>query len=175
MIRLESPRDLQKAGAISRAFTLQDACLVRLDAIRPVPMAEAASVQLETQFDEKSSRAVVLDSGNVLRVTVEFGVRAGLTKGTDFVTYVQVEGAFELDYRRFDARAQFEDTDRQVFARINGVHNAWPYIREVVANLFGRLGYPPFTLESLVIVPAPAPTVESAPVAPNRPTAAGRN
>jgi preprotein translocase subunit SecB len=169
MIRLESPADLQRTSAVARCYVLSDVHLVSLDAKRRRPHA---GVPLETQLDEKSARAERVPEGDSLRVTVAFGVRAGLSAGADFETHVQVEGAFELLYARVIAGSPFNDADLQLFARINGTHNAWPYMREVVANNFARMGYPAFTLESLVVLPR----IPNAPPVPEtRPTAAGRN
>jgi len=68
---------------------------------------------------------------------------------------MKVASQFDLRYERQVRDASISDDDANLFAKINGVYNAWPYMRELVANTFTRMGYPPFTMESLVIGPQP--------------------
>lgn len=154
MIRLVPQKDLFKAGMVARAFVLQDVTLASIDARRTVPAAQAFASQPEIKIED-SARALLLDDGKRILVTVQFGITAGLPKDDAFSPVLSVGGSFELEYHRMLEGAKFADADAQTFARINGVYNAWPYMREVVSSLFARLGYPPLTLESLVVAPQP--------------------
>jgi hypothetical protein len=57
---------------------------------------------------------------------------------------------FALDYRVADEVffKSLTDTDIEAFARINGVHNAWPYMREYCQSTLGRMQLPGVVLPS---------------------------
>lgn len=153
MIRLHPPQDLHKSGYVARVFALRDVALGELSAHRAMPygkaMADAASkANIGIQDDASAS---LDDEGKSLLVQVHFGV----TVSRDEDEVLAVSGSFDLRYKRQVEEAEVADDDIQLFAKINGVYNCWPYIREVVSSTFARLGYPPFTLDSLVIAPQP--------------------
>ena len=64
-----------------------------------------------------------------------------------------MKATYELIYRRNAEGPEISSDDARVFAEVNGLHNAWPYFRELVSTTFGRFGYLPFTIDSLVLTP----------------------
>lgn len=62
---------------------------------------------------------------------------------------VEVTARIRVEYSRPAHREQFDSEDADVFARVNGIYNAWPYLREFVQTSLGRLGLPPFELPLL--------------------------
>jgi hypothetical protein len=62
---------------------------------------------------------------------------------------VEVTARIRVEYTRPNERGQFDRDDADVFARVNGIYNAWPYLREFVQTSLGRLGLPPFELPLL--------------------------
>jgi preprotein translocase subunit SecB len=106
---------------------------------------------MSTWHDEDDASASLDDEGESLLVRVHFGV----TVSRDGDEVLAVGGGFDLRYKRQVEEAEVADDDIQLFAKINGVYNCWPYIREVVSSMSSCLGYPPFTLDSLVIAAPP--------------------
>ncbi|QDV05614.1 hypothetical protein Poly30_11120 [Planctomycetes bacterium Poly30] len=153
MIRFHPPKDLHRAGRVARAFSLQDVVLAQLDARREVAYGdlapEASSSSPTIKFSDDANGKLSED-GATLAVRVEFTV----VGSRDDTLLLSVGGEFELRYSRKVGEAEIEDEDISVFARINGIYNSWPYIREAVSSTFTRLGFPAFTMDSLVISPA---------------------
>jgi hypothetical protein len=62
--------------------------------------------------------------------------------------FVRVSAEFEILYRwRSEARPDRDAIG--AFARVNGVYNVWPYLREFVQSSTVRLGVQPLTLPTL--------------------------
>lgn len=61
---------------------------------------------------------------------------------------------YELTYA---LPADMDCSDRAciAFARHNGVHNAWPFFRELVHSFAGRFGVPPLVVPLLLLGPRP--------------------
>jgi hypothetical protein len=153
VIRLLPPQDLKRSGFVARVFGLRDVVLTELSASRGAPLQIVAtdeSSRISVNVKD-SADAVLAEDGSSLLANVRFEVTA---KHADHVV-VKVTGQFELRYDRQVDEEAVTLEDAQLFSRINGFYNAWPYMRELVANTFVRMGYPPFTMESLVIGPQP--------------------
>ena len=155
MIRVEPVADLQKASAVARSYVLEDIALTEVSAKRSAPY-ERDSVARLTLSTATDAVANLRGEGETLSVQVKFEVLAIAPDTPDGQPRVQVTGVFALEYVRSDKDARYEPGHFEVFARLNGVYNAWPYIREVVSNAFSRLGYPRLTLEPLIINARPA-------------------
>lgn len=153
MIRLLPAKDLQRSGFVARVFALRDVVLAELAANRAKPFHaiatdDAARISVHI---EDSADAALLNDGSELVVQVLFKVTAKQSE----VAVVTVAGQFDLRYARQFDEGKVSEEDAKLFSKINGVYNAWPYMRELVANTFTRLGYPPFTMDSLVVAPQP--------------------
>ena len=64
------------------------------------------------------------------------------------VPVVTIKAGFELSYRLPHGFAA-TTKDLELFAKINGVYNAWPYWRELIQNTLMRMNLPPVTLPLL--------------------------
>ena len=153
MIRLLPAKDLHRSGFVARVFALRDVVLVDFSASRDKPFHavstdETARISVNV---EDTADAALADDGAQLIAHVRFNVTA--THADQVV--MKVSGQFDLRYGRQFDEGDVADDDATLFSKINGVYNAWPYMRELVANTFTRMGYPPFTMESLVIAPQP--------------------
>ncbi len=64
---------------------------------------------------------------------------------------VSISAKLIIEYERPNDRgdATVATEDAQAFGRVNGIYNAWPYIREYVQSCLLRLGLPPFELPLL--------------------------
>ena len=153
VIRFHPPQDLHKSGYVARVFGLRDVVLAELSAHREMAFGEAmsdAASKAQVRIEDDASADLCQD-GQSLIVQVHFSVT--VSQGEEGI--LAVNGRFDLQYHRQVEDAEITNGDIQLFAKINGVYNCWPYIREVVSSTFARLGYPPFTLDSLVIAPQP--------------------
>jgi hypothetical protein len=63
---------------------------------------------------------------------------------------------FALEYHSGEI-SRFPDSVLEEFARVNGVYNAWPYLREYVQTTVSRMNLPPLLLPLLRVGP---PAVE---------------
>ena len=52
------------------------------------------------------------------------------------------------------------------FAKLNGLYNAWPYLRELISDMSTRTGYPPLLIPPLIIIPKPRKQPKSLALAP---------
>lgn len=158
MIRLAPVDQLQRAGRVARIYSLDEASLLELHAARHPGLWEAPEADVGVATND-SAEAEFKDDGSILVVRVKFDVAVECRrKGQSPDRLLGVQGVYELTYQKIappEAVVTLEDA--QLFARINGIYNAWPFLRETVNSMFTRLGYLPYTLDSLVIAPAHEP------------------
>lgn len=62
---------------------------------------------------------------------------------------VDVSATVRVEYFQPEDRGDIDQSEADVFARVNGIYNAWPYLREYVQTSLVRLGLPPFELPLL--------------------------
>lgn len=62
---------------------------------------------------------------------------------------VMIRARVSIEYAAQPGRGQVQKEDAEAFARVNGIYNAWPYLREYVQSSLLRLGLPPFELPLL--------------------------
>ena len=117
------------------------------------------------ESDETSSTAWQLDYkdrlGSVERTEdneIAIIVRFHLT-GTEPRTeqeLLRISQTLRIRYEVLEG-ADFSEQDLRDFAKVNALHNAWLYAREVVHQISTRLNYPPIVLPLLVVQPEPPP------------------
>ncbi len=152
MIRRESKDDLAAAARVARTLVLQSVTSTAIEVTRHVASRDRVDgVRLNYKRTDKGT-AVLSKDGDVVLAAIEFNLVV-TTKVEPDDPLISIRLAFELEYRRVAKDVPIADSDLERFARINGVYNAWPYIRELVASSIMRLGYPALTLPSLVIAP----------------------
>jgi preprotein translocase subunit SecB len=95
----------------------------------------------EVQSDENRGLVVVI-------VKFHFGASVGEKAEEPALT---IDASFVLTYEvdNFDGLTQ---EGFKQFANLNGVYNAWPYWREFVQNMIGRMALPPLTIPVFRIV-----------------------
>jgi preprotein translocase subunit SecB len=64
---------------------------------------------------------------------------------------LRLDASFVLAYQ-LDNFEGLTQEGFQHFANLNGIYNAWPYWREFVQNMVGRMGLPPLTIPVFRIV-----------------------
>ncbi|MBL8800508.1 MAG: hypothetical protein JNN27_00815 [Planctomycetes bacterium] len=164
MIRLHNQQDLQRTSAVARTYGLRSAEFLEYSVKRELPFREA-SRKSPLVFVRDDAVGKLSTDGATVEVVVKFHVSLKESNAEDALGMLVVQGAIELAYARTADGPSPTQEDVDCFARINGVYNAWPYIREATSVGFARVGYLPYTLDSLVIGAKP----EGAEVAANTP------
>lgn len=62
---------------------------------------------------------------------------------------VSIRARIAIEYVPQRDRGQVDEADADVFGKVNGIYNAWPYLREYVQSSLVRMGLPPFELPLL--------------------------
>lgn len=85
------------------------------------------------------------DDEGVLNVFVTITLRA--TDSESEETLVRANCKFRLAYQIDDLKeTPLSAGDQQAFAELNGLYNAWPYLRQALQEATMRVGLPPFVL-----------------------------
>lgn len=133
--------NIQLAGSVARFVELQSVTLssaILKSSIDPVatPDTLALSNRYRADYERK-----LRDDVDTLYVEVEFGFEAMPSEASDEPSEATVEltATFLLVYT-LDSAANFEDDALEHFAAMNGAYNAWPYWRELVQSVAGRVG-----------------------------------
>ena len=148
------PNDVLKTVAeVVPKLEVRDIRLVNLTCGLLAPAPPAGSVSIELGHTVK----VEVVEGNALAVHVQYSLK-GSPDGPDSAPYVNLSVVFQLLYDG-DGLTSIAPEKLQAFGEINGVHNAWPYFREVVQSMSTRMGLPSMTVPLLKITK----TTEKAP------------
>lgn len=91
---------------------------------------------------------VTLDD-KALRVSMLFEFLAPSPFKEEQDKRVMIRAKLSLEYASQKDRGQIDEGDAHMFGRVNGIYNAWPYLREYVQSCLVRLGLPPFELPLL--------------------------
>jgi len=114
--------------------------------------AEGCPVKSAEEKPMPTATASLVPNTNTFRVVfghVVHGQREA--KGS---TEVQVDATFELIYSYpLDTQPVPTPEELQGFADTNALMNGWPYWRELVQNMVGRMNLPPITVPVLRFVP----------------------
>jgi hypothetical protein len=108
-------------------------------------LAAAMMQETDTRLDEAQKLVQVFARFQMTAQPVaKSKEHAPKAKGKRDVALV-IQCMFLLTYRIADLSGLTPDhfTD---FGRVNGIYNAWPYWREFVQNMLGRMGLSPFTI-----------------------------
>jgi hypothetical protein len=156
----------QLAASLAREVDLRSLLTVALSGALVHPGTEVAALaaagggnlQLRSEH-----RHAFDEAGGTLTAEISFGVGIGPVepKGREVL---HIEAKFVLVYGVKTAPAP-EDRAKifEAFVAVNGVYNAWPYLREVVSSMAARLGAPPVLLPVFrpEMVGHPEPSVEA--------------
>lgn len=102
----------------------------------------AAEIGHSARVKDRSSDGFVITA----TITVRIATKGGRKKAAGReATLLSLQAGLELIYELPHAK-KFSATDLTRFANVNGVYNAWPYWRELVQSVSGRMGLPPLVL-----------------------------
>lgn len=110
-----------------------------------------AAMSGKKSYDITSSTDVQLneDQGFIV-VIAKFHFEASIGKKSQ-QPVLTMDASFVLTYQ-IDRFEGLTEEGFEQFANLNGIYNAWPYWREFVQNMIGRMGLPPLTIPVFRIV-----------------------
>lgn len=145
----KAPSEVELAGNVARFVQIREVYLSGIQASLLVPRETylaAGSWHLQHWISaehgfEESSRLITVTLR--LRAVVTGSKEGEEGPGQEFFT---IECVFVLVYS-FNVKGGPPPEERDqlfsAFAKINGTYNAWPYFRETVQSIVGRMGLPP--------------------------------
>lgn len=147
----EAPRSIdavmRRVSAASHLFELGDIRFVDCS-FSYVPDADGTDREFRIGIAEQE---VTLEE-SALRVAMLFEFVAPSPFGDDESERdkrVSIRARMELHYTPQRDRGEVTEDEADVFGRVNGIYNAWPYLREYVHSSLRRLGLPAFELPLL--------------------------
>lgn len=108
-----------------------------------LPEEVAIDIQYRTSMERKPSQGGT--PYPKLAVTVEFKFKVEAKSDENSIDVMLLEAGYLLTYA-LNPSAEIEDECFKYFAEVNGPYNAWPYWRELVQSVSGRLGLPGFVV-----------------------------
>ncbi|HEX2078408.1 MAG TPA: hypothetical protein VHG08_11885 [Longimicrobium sp.] len=160
--------NLDRAGVVARNVQLESVAMRSASVHSAVdPLAQPPVLRVEQGY--RAGYELPELHPDHLVVRVEFQLSAAPQEGTDGdADVVTLHAEFLLVYALPDAGAQPADA-LEHFAELNGPYNAWPYWRELVQTVTGRVGL------SAIVVPVFRPPVRKLDVEVPEPTPAPRS
>lgn len=141
----EKVRNLESLARVTKVVQLLDICLQSSSSFINIK----GITELESQRQYYADAELIEpDENNLLfNVICNLGIRETAPATDEEVLHelLLVEASFNLSYQLKNMDNISLD-DLSVFARINALHNAWPYWREFVQNMTMRMGIQPITL-----------------------------
>jgi preprotein translocase subunit SecB len=144
------PADMMKnVSEVIPRLEIRDIRLIgltcRLKAVPPSDLAVHVDLGHEVKTDPIAD--------NLLGVKVKFSltVKSQAENSQDMLT---LSATFQLTYEGENIR-NIEEDKRLAFANVNAVFNAWPYLRELVQSISGRMAIPALVVPLLKILPRP--------------------
>jgi preprotein translocase subunit SecB len=141
----DQKRLLSQAALVAKKVQVEDIHLVRVAAQRSFETDSPPPV-IQMGFDVKSAWH---RESKRIRVTVIFSLKA-LDEGSERppTAPLSVDVGFALSYA-LTSDEGIDDEKVDAFGKMNGVYNAWPYIREFVQSTLTRMSLPALTLPVL--------------------------
>ena len=149
VLKREKKPGISPGLLVSGRVQIRDVRLINCKCVqKPVAMTGKKSYNIATSTD------VQLDKDNGFIVVIaKFHFEASVGKKTQ-EPVLTIGASFVLTYQ-IDSFAGLTQEGFEQFANLNGIYNAWPYWREFVQNIIGRMGLPPLTMPVFRIVQTP--------------------
>ena len=112
---------------------------------KPAAATNKKSYGITTSTDVQLDR----DKGFIV-VVAKFHFEASVGKESQ-QPVLTMDASFVVTYQIDSFEGLTQEGFKQ-FANLNGIYNAWPYWREFVQNMIGRMGLPPLTIPVFRIV-----------------------
>ena len=137
--KIEPIDPMALAGNVARRVEIQNVGLLNLQIAREAAISDEPSL-VEYAVDTKSEH---FQEEKTISVFVRLRLNAKSPKSEASSINAVIE--FNISYS-VNGDAPITKDELSSFGRLNGVYNAWPYIREIVQNLFVRMALPPLVL-----------------------------
>lgn len=157
----------QRAAMVARFVEIQDISMVAVDAKLLTPKAKMIGSE-GWKFDQEKQAVYHFDEEKkLLAIVLDLKVEASGSDGGESIKFFRCSGSYVLVYS-FNATGGPPPEERDAFfgafANINAVFNAWPFFRELVHSMLGRMGLQPISLPVYRIPSPPQPaTAETKP------------
>jgi hypothetical protein len=133
--KTDTPEVLDLAAPVSSVIQVKSIRLVGCQT-KSSPSSTVVRQQLHVEHRPTASR-----HGDTLLVTIDVHV---WTHGEESERAIDIYATFLLTYEI--GEHEFEQANLDAFAKLNGMFNLWPYIREFVQAMSVRMGLPALTL-----------------------------
>lgn len=140
---------LRKVSEVAARVEIRDIRLVKIAASLSDPLPESGQT-IAVELDH-GVKADVIDSSTLLaQVRFTLAAKASIEAEKPFV---EIGATFQLLYQGENI-GDIPHQSWSSFASVNAVHNAWPYLRELVQSISSRMSVPPLTVPLLKVQPA---------------------
>lgn len=127
--------NLDRAAIVSRKVRFESVNLRRAQVETDLPPSQA-TLGMAYRHGYKAAYQTLEDEPDLVLVDATFRFDGG---DEDHPAAVVLDATFRLTYELPDA-ASFPADALEHFAELNGIYNAWPYWRELVQTVTGRVG-----------------------------------
>lgn len=135
--------DMSAVARIASRVDLKDVCLTEVTATRQRSVVgEVLHPDLQHDYSARCPAKGCIEVDCKYQLSVTTG---GKPAASFAIVYV-------LTYK-LRSDEPVEPTDLQHFAWANGAFHSWPFVRELLHSMTGRMGFPPYTLPVLTFVP----------------------
>ena len=134
--------DMAAVARVSRRVQLSEVRLVKFEVEQFSRIPGKLVPEITHDF------AISSESPDLLRVACSFGFN--VTSNNVQVATSKI--VYHLFYR-MSGDEPADPKDLKQFAVANGSYNSWPFVRELLHSMTGRMGLPPYVLPVLIIKP----------------------
>lgn len=142
------PTQYGLAAAVAKHVDLVRVHANALSARMIAPHRTVVEAMAKNEVETKLSWSPTFDVQEVpsaLIIRIPFAVAIAPREAQAALVEVQVEFVLEYSLDSLPPNDMRPDLF-EAFAKVNGVYNAWPYLREVVQNTIARMAIPPVVL-----------------------------
>lgn len=137
------PVNMVAASRVARRVNLLEVRLAQLDASR---LEAAPGGELAPEFTQRHATIAHEACKIIVASFFDFTVKS---LG---VPVANVRATYHLVYELDGEEAVAED-DLVHFSSANGAYHSWPFVRELLHGMTGRMGFPPYTLPVMSFLP----------------------
>jgi len=131
--------NMERAGLVARHVELQSVSLAAANLTSSIdPVAVPDTLELSNKYRARYEKRVTDTTRVYVRVECDFEAHDP-SRGETSDPIVRLNATFLLVYG-IAAGADYPEDGLEHFASLNGAYNAWPYWRELVQTVTGRVG-----------------------------------
>lgn len=141
---------MRRVGSASRYFDLDS---IQFESFRSSYSPSGDDKPTEIRIGFPRIDANMQDKELQVKLEFEFAAPSPFNEdeGADESRAVHVFATLVAIYSRKQEDDGLDEIDVDAFAKVNGIYNTWPYLREFVQSSLVRLGLPPYDLPLLTV------------------------